>query len=219
MSGAGRGRKAKAGLTSDEQALWDHAARSMQRLIKTKDRVLDGADAFLEAMEAGETPVKRRVKPDKPSAKSLPGLPTVPVESADQGRTRVPPIADFDRKSAKRLRSGQIDIEARLDLHGMRQDGAQDALRSFLLSCHVRGLRWVLVITGKGAPRRTGWGSGEDGGDWVDRGERSEPGVLRRRVPRWLEEPDIRALVVSYTQAASQHGGEGAIYVQLRRRG
>jgi DNA-nicking Smr family endonuclease len=48
----------------------------------------------------------------------------------------------------------------------------------------------------------------------------SEPerGVLRRNVPRWLAEPDLRSIVVCYTAAAASHGGEGALYIQLRRR-
>jgi DNA-nicking Smr family endonuclease len=41
-------------------------------------------------------------------------------------------------------------------------------------------------------------------------------GVLKRNVPRWLDEPDLRVLIVSYTTASLQHGGEGALYVHLR---
>jgi DNA-nicking Smr family endonuclease len=115
-------------------------------------------------------------------------------------------LAALERRQARRLRSGQVEIEARLDLHGMRQSDAHAALRRFLLACHARGVRWALVITGKGATARGG-ASGEH-----------ERGVLRRNVPRWLAEPELRAIVISYTAAAAPHGGEGALYVQLRRR-
>jgi DNA-nicking Smr family endonuclease len=186
--------------------------------------VLDGADAFYEAM-ADATPLKRRTKADKPAARvgtkpGLPGLPSSPEgePAAAGGRKPIPPLADFDRKSAKRLRAGQTEIEARIDLHGMRQGEAQDALRAFLMSAHARGLRFVLVITGKGAPRRPG-ASDEAYTEPFDMTGRTEKGVLRRNVPRWLAEPDLRAIVVSVTEAAIPHGGGGALYVQLRRRG
>jgi len=113
----------------------------------------------------------------------------------------------FDRKAARKLRQGQIEIEARIDLHGMRQHEAHAALRRFLMSCFGRGLRWVLVITGKGAPQR----ARDPEGFGV-----SERGVLRKNVPMWLSEPELRAVVVSFTTAAIPHGGEGALYVQLR---
>ena len=218
MSGAGS-RKRKAGLTGEEQALWDHTARSIEQLAtgKAKARVLDGADAFFEAMSTIDPPVKRRAKAETGgTGKSappvaLPGLPQAPAAPA-----RTPPLADFDRKAAKRLRAGRIDIEARIDLHGMRQDEAHGALASFLRSAHARGLRWVLVITGKGAPRRNAWNPDEEHFR-LDMGDRPEPGILRRSVPRWLAEPGLRALVVSHTESSPRHGGEGALYVQMRR--
>ncbi len=95
----------------------------------------------------------------------------------------------------------------------MRQSEAHPALRRFLLKAHADGRRWVLVITGKGAPR----GRSEEPED-AGYGREEERGVLRRNVPRWLAEPELRAIVVGFTAAAIRHGGEGALYVQLRRR-
>ncbi len=131
---------------------------------------------------------------------------------------RVPQLADFDKKSRRRLGAGQIQIGARLDLHGMRQNEAHDALRGFLQSAHARGLRWVLVITGKGKPTRHGYDF-EEGEDWNQLHDANGPqgrGILRRSVPQWLTEADMRAIVVSHTTAAPHHGGEGARYIQLR---
>lgn len=230
MSGGGRGKRPKSGLTAEEQLLWEHTARSMKPLRTAKSRVLDGADEA--ALEPVDVAPKRRAKADKAAA-PLPGLPAAPAAAAKKP-AKTPELADFDRKAAKRLRGGRIEIEARLDLHGMREHEAHAELRRFLYSCQASGKRWVLVITGKGAPRRTGW-FGDDGEPHVaqsDRGQgpdfgRDDPyggaasqrrGVIRRSVPRWLAEPDLRAIVVSYTQAAIQHGGEGAMYVQLRKR-
>jgi DNA-nicking Smr family endonuclease len=64
----------------------------------------------------------------------------------------------------------------------------------------------VLVVTGKGKP------------GLVDAsGFEREPGVLRRVVPLWLRALELRGLVVGFDEAASTHGGAGAIYVRLRR--
>lgn len=212
-------RKGKDGLTPDEQALWDHAAATMKPLRKAKPRVIDGAD------EAAFEPVavKVRSRPKVHDAPAMPGTKassraTVIPERASPARA--PDLAAFDRKSARRIRAGRIEIEARIDLHGMRQDEAHGALVRFLRSAASKGARWVLVITGKGAPQRRGWhedDSVSDGGGWLD-GRVEARGVLRRNVPRWLSEPELRLLVVSYTQASAAHGGEGAIYIQLRRR-
>lgn len=109
-----------------------------------------------------------------------------------------PPPAGLDRRSADRLRRGRMEIEARLDLHGLTQAAAQPALEAFLAKAQRRGLRCVLVITGKGR-------SGED------------PGVLRRMVPRWLAEPPNSTRVLALAPARVQHGGGGALYVLLRR--
>ena len=117
-----------------------------------------------------------------------------------------PAPADFDRRSARKIRSGQVEIEARIDLHGLRQDEAHAVLRSFLIRAHDRGLRYVLVITGKGRAS-----SSEDD-------DRRHRGILKRNVPRWLAEPDLSSIVVSHTEAAIHHGGEGAIYIHIRNK-
>ena len=98
-------------------------------------------------------------------------------------------------------------------MHGLRQSEAHQALISFLHRCQGKGQRWVLVITGKGK-------RAEQNHDTpFDMTLRREPGVLKRNVPRWLDEPELRPLVVSYTTAAIPHGGEGALYVHLRKKG
>lgn len=211
-----KGRPSKVSLTSEEQALWEHASQTMKPLRKTKGRVLDGADEA--ALEPVLVSAKKRAKPGFDGLPGLPGYPVRPPVVSKPITKAMPELAAFDRKSAKRLRAGHIEIDARMDLHGMHQDEAHTALRRFLLSCQTNGARWVLVITGKGAPRRSGW-FGTDGEARERDGRDEQRGILRRNVPRWLAEPDLRAIVVSYTQAAISHGGEGAIYVQLRKRG
>lgn len=110
----------------------------------------------------------------------------------------VPPLAPLGKRERTKLSRGRSEIEARLDLHGMTQMRAHRALAGFLHRAHDDGLTFVLVITGKG---RSG----------------GESGVLRRQVPEWLSLPEFRAFVVGFEQAAIGHGGEGALYVRIRR--
>ncbi|MGY4232907.1 DNA-nicking Smr family endonuclease [Bradyrhizobium sp. USDA 4449] len=110
----------------------------------------------------------------------------------------MPPLAPLGKRERTKLSRGRSEIEARLDLHGMTQMRAHRALTGFLHRAHHEGLTFVLVITGKG---RSG----------------GESGVLRRQVPEWLSLPEFRAFVVGFEQAAIGHGGEGALYVRIRR--
>jgi DNA-nicking Smr family endonuclease len=114
----------------------------------------------------------------------------------------------LDRRTGEKLKRGQLPIEAKLDLHGMTQAAARSALDRFIADAYRRGLRAILVITGKGlrAPPETD-------GFW----EPQRPGVLRREVPRWLNEPINRPLVLAFTEAQPEHGGGGAFYLLLRR--
>jgi len=80
----------------------------------------------------------------------------------------------------------------------MTQMRAHHALSDFLRRAHHDGLTFVLVITGKGKP----------GG---------ERGVLRQQVPQWLSLPEFRGFVVGFEEAHIGHGGEGALYVRIRR--
>lgn len=124
-------------------------------------------------------------------------------------KIKPPVLAEFDRRKVRHIARGKTEIDARLDLHGLRQSEARYRLVGFLHSARDRGHRTVLVITGKG------------GSAAVDPlahalGE-PQRGVLRRLVPQWLQEPELRMLVVSFTTASIRHGGDGALYVHLRR--
>lgn len=197
-------------LDTDEAADWDHTAKSIEPLKRAKNRVRAALGSPTVEVpprlvrETASAPVRGRAKPAV-------GAVLDPMLNSPGRNKAVHPIADFDRKNAKRLRSGRVEIEARLDLHGMRQDEAHHALRTFLIRAHGRGLRWLLIITGKGNVSGRANDTGEDVIPLRDRG------VLKRNVPRWLQEPDLRALVVSYTEAAATHGGDGALYVHLRK--
>jgi DNA-nicking Smr family endonuclease len=100
----------------------------------------------------------------------------------------------------QRVARGKDEIDGRLDLHGLTQSEAHAALLRFLRTASSRGARLVLVITGKGA-----------------RAAEGERGVLKRQVPHWLGLPEFRALVIGFENAHIAHGGEGALYVRVRR--
>jgi DNA-nicking Smr family endonuclease len=104
-----------------------------------------------------------------------------------------------------KLKRGQLDIEARLDLHGMNRVQAYDSLKKFILSSHKKGLRHVLVITGKGQRSRN-----------FDEDARAK-GVLRQAVPMWLSEGAMGEIVLKWSCARPRDGGEGALYILLRR--
>jgi DNA-nicking Smr family endonuclease len=111
----------------------------------------------------------------------------------------LPPLdrfAGIDRASAERLKRGRLQIDARLDLHGMTQAEAHNALAGFVAGGRTAGRRCVLVITGRGVA----------GG-----------GVLRHAVPRWLDEPGLRRHLLAIAPAQPRDGGNGALYLLLRR--
>lgn len=171
-------------LSDEERALWDSVAGQVKPLRK-KPRVAKTAAATSEPSAL------------KPAASSRP---IVLVRTPKPSKPAVPPLAPLGRRERSRLSKGRSEIDARLDLHGMTQVRAHRALLGFLQRAYHDGLTFVLVITGKGAPRAD-----------------AERGVLRRLVPQWLGLPEFRALVVGFEEAHIGHGGEGALYVRIRR--
>jgi DNA-nicking Smr family endonuclease len=137
--------------------------------------------------------------PAAPAAKRALSLrPLAAAPSPRPSKPSMPPLAPLGKRERAKLSRGRSEIDARLDLHGMTQMRAHRALTGFLHRAHHDGLTFVLVITGKG---RSG----------------GESGVLRRQVPEWLSLPEFRAFVVGFEEAGIGHGGEGALYVRIRR--
>lgn len=110
---------------------------------------------------------------------------------------RPPALAPLDRKTRSRIARGTHAIDARIDLHGHTQAEAHDVLKRFLQRARERGASVVLVITGKGT-----------------HGE----GALKRQVPMWLSLPEFREYVIGFDDAHVGHGGEGALYVRVRKK-
>lgn len=178
-------------LSSDERILWGKVAKSARALPGRMKEIL----AFEEEL------VERTIAEEAASA-----LPKLPQQIVDETQSYQAPKQKrasgihqpLEKPTQKKLAKGRLAIEARLDLHGLYQDEAHDLLLDFLLRAHDRGLRHVLVITGKGRS----FGS---------------EGALRRSVPLWFSKAEFRFLISSYEWAARHHGGEGAMYVRLSR--
>ena len=100
----------------------------------------------------------------------------------------MPRAAPLDRQTSRQLDKGKLEVEARLDLHGMRQRDAHAQLRRFLKTAQAQGLKHVLVITGKGVDQTAAKSFYEE----------DERGVLRQAVPHWLADPEFASLVVSF---------------------
>jgi DNA-nicking Smr family endonuclease len=158
------------GKDEEGRLLWHSVTRSIKAYAPAKK----------PSPKASIIPAKTRMAPKTPAAPAAPS----------------PPSRGFDRSTATKLKRGQLALEGRLDLHGMTQQEAFDALQRFLAKAAAHKKRTVLVITGKG--------------------QRSE-GVLRRLLPLWLEEPALKKHILAVTAAAAKDGGSGAFYIRLRK--
>jgi DNA-nicking Smr family endonuclease len=172
-------------LSDEEIALWTEVARSVARRR--------GA-----ALPIPSNPVR----PTRPPAPP----PTSPEPTAARPtKPPAPPLAPIERRLKRDLSRGRAAIDGALDLHGLTQAEAHQALRGFLRHSQARGARLVIIVTGKGAPL-----------DEIDHWP-NERGVLKRVTPQWLREPDLRSVVLGFEEAGRAHGGSGALYVRLRR--
>jgi DNA-nicking Smr family endonuclease len=144
-----------------------------------------------------EEPPPDRAKPPPPTPSSPAPAPRVPPPP------RAPSLAPFDRRLKQRLARGREAIDRSIDLHGLTQAQAHAALVRFLRAARADDARMVLVITGKGARSD----------DFT-----ADRGVLRRQVPLWLKSNELRDHVIGFDAAHAAHGGDGALYVRLRRR-
>ncbi len=193
-----RGRKRF--LSDEEIELWARVTRSAEPLAPPQPLVLT---------DTQPTEVKPPVMTAAPNGAGKTAAAAPAAVAVRRKPKPAPPHAPFDPRVGKKIARGHHSIDARLDLHGLRQQDAYVVLRRFLARCQANGLRHVLVITGKG-------GAPDDHAT-RDFWQSPERGVLRRLVPQWLAEPSFRPHVVSFTESAMKHGGSGALYVTIRK--
>jgi len=172
-------------LSDEEIALWTEVARSVARrrgaALPTPSKAVVAEPTPSPPPTAAEAPASRPAKPP------------------------APPLAPIERRLKRKLARGRGEIDDAIDLHGMNQAEAHQALRGFLRHSQARGAKLVIVVTGKGGPL-------DERGSWPP-----ERGVLRRLTPHWLRDPDLRSIVLGFEEAGRAHGGSGALYVRLRR--
>lgn len=200
-----RGRRR--GLTEDDRALWERVARTAEPLHPRR--------------EMGSAPPPRTSTAIPPRPDAPPPVPAAQpkLRAGARASDRRPavdlarPVAEevsatplrMDAKRHKRMTSGKLSPEAKLDLHGLTLDEAHPRLAAFVTRARTRGLRLLLVVTGKGRRHR------DDDGPIPRR-----PGALRHQVPIWLGRPPLGPHVLQVRPAHRRHGGEGAYYVYLR---
>lgn len=177
-------------IHAEEHALWHHATRHVKPL---KGKKIKPASTPKLAAKPGPKPAPSPLSAAKTHA-AKPAKPATPAKVAAHPRMD---LTALDGTRAKKLKRGDLAIEDRIDLHGATETVAHRRLEEFVTGAARANLRVVLVITGKGTGGR---------------------GVLRESVPRWLKEPLLRAHVVAMSPAAQRHGGDGALYLYLRRR-
>ena len=187
VSGDDKSRRRK--LSEEERTLWGRVTRHVAPL-RRRPLSAEPIEASSAATKASPSLSARAPTTRRPAPASRPTPKPMPA---------LEPLA---RREKQRLARGTVALDARIDLHGRTQSEAHAALLGFLRRAQADGARFALVITGKG-------GSGGD--------HRNERGVLRRQVPHWLRLPEFRSYVVGFEDAHIGHGGEGALYVRLRR--
>ncbi len=171
-----------------------------RRTISPEERVLwttvtKSIVPLRESAAADESDEAKALTPARHEATPAKHVATAPLLT---NKKSPPPLSPLGSRTKQRVARGKESIDGRLDLHGLTQSEAHATLLRFLRTASSREARLVLVITGKG---------GRDG----------ERGVLKRQVPQWLSLPEFRAFVVGFEDAHRTHGGEGALYLRIRR--
>jgi DNA-nicking Smr family endonuclease len=181
--------KKKRAASDDEKALWRAVTHDVKPLARPR-RVRAVAAKAEAAKPMPPAPPPKQVKAPKPAAAmTAPPKPIAPAK----------PNPGLDRATEAKFRAGKLAIAARLDLHGLTQREAHGELVAFLESSVRQGRRCVLVITGKGP------GS-------------PAQGILKRAVPRWIASSSAAGQILATSTAQPKHGGDGALYVLLRRK-
>lgn len=189
-------------LSEEDQRLWDLVKKSAEPLHTVSYTPPTPLAPAKRPEVKNPRPIKPFIMKGRPESRLRFDLATDPMQPLARASQML------DKRTHDRLRKGKKSPEARIDLHGMTAAQAHGALRGFILSSHARGLRLVLVITGKGNTTR------DEIGIMPTRN-----GVLRHALPQWLDAPDMHPMILQISAAHLRHGGGGAYYVYLKKKG
>lgn len=186
-------KKNRKGLTPEDRLLWQKVAQTTTPLSADRKSIL--MSEMMRLMDHSALVPDDPQKPEPVSKVSL------PIQNSNAPLTTVAsqlpsPSHPIEERVMRNLAKGRLSIDSRIDLHGMTQDRARFALLDFLQMSQTADHRIILVITGKG---------------------NEGTGVLRRNVPIWLSAPPFTALVNGFRESHISHGGEGALYVRVRK--
>ena len=210
----GRGRPLKpppgkrgARLSQEERALWEHTAASLQPIKGKKGRV----HAALEDSDGEPTPSKRETAKPAPPKKPSGVAPSPPPAAKI---TLPPPAPGANRAGAAQGAQAQFRTHRDRRAHRPARHAPERGARGAAPVPQARLCRGQALGAGDHRQGR----AGAHGARRADERDGIERGVLRRNVPRWLAEPELAGIVIGFTTAAVNHGGEGALYVHLRRK-
>lgn len=179
-------------LSHEDRIIWARVARTIDPL---PGKSVEDEEWFVAEPE-NPNPPPANTKP----ASEPPKMRTIVEPATIETKAGLKPVQKhpIEKPVVRKLSRGRLPIDGKIDLHGLTQSEAHNLLFDFLARAHERGLRHVLVITGKGSSH-------------------GSQGVLKRVLPEWLAKPEFRFLISGHENAARSHGGEGALYIRLRR--
>lgn len=188
-------------------------------MSKKKEPLDPKALAVWSAVTKDVTPLGERPETPPPPKAPIPRIIRHDSLPQDWFVGSVPePTAKLDRKTRRNIVKGRLEFDRSVDLHGMTQDNALNTLRRVIEGCVRRGDKTILVVTGKGGARFSQTQAAVPVAYRTRNDFDNHSGVLRRMVPLWLAGAELKPFVHSYALAAQEHGGDGALYVILRRR-
>ncbi len=189
-----------------ETSLWAKAMSAVRPVSRPQGLMTDnsqGSRGSIHPSRSDDSDLSSITFPGPPARRPQ-RIPPQTSSAIEKVQSQLPPIevgqvGGTDRRTADRMKRGRLHIDARLDLHGYTEEQAYAHLLGFLHAARASGARCVLIVTGKG--RRDVGGTGK----------------LKLAVPKWLNETAFRPSVLSVTYAQQRDGGDGALYVLLRK--
>lgn len=189
------------GLSDAEQAAWAKLAQSVTPLAGRKaPKVPKVPHPPTAAPVAAKPTPTHSAHPSPP----LPPMPRVPLRQPSPAPLRHSGEEGLDGHWNRKLKAGQVAPDFTLDLHGHTLDAAYDRIISGIDQARGMGARMVLVIAGR-----------ERGADPADR--QHKRGAIRAKLLDWLAASHHADAIAAVRRAHIRHGGEGAVYLVLKR--